>query len=76
MKMITIVAAIRTTGQISVSGPMSSDIQGLLITIHLHGGDPFYVIRCFLMFLCGSALANASQACPLQGTECWFVVAS
>jgi len=55
---------------------MSSDIQGLLITIHLHGGDPFYVIRCFLMFLYGSALANASQACPLQGTECWFVVAS
>ena len=32
MKMITIVAAIRTTGQISVSGPMSSDLQGLLIT--------------------------------------------
>ncbi len=76
MKMITIVAAIRTTGQISVSGPMSSDIQGLLITIHLHGGDPYYMIRCFLMFLCGSALANAFQACSLHRAECWFVVAS
>jgi sulfatase maturation enzyme AslB (radical SAM superfamily) len=62
MKMITIVAAIRTTGQISVSGPMSSDIQGLLITIHWHGGDPFLCDPLFFNVSLWQCLANASQA--------------
>jgi sulfatase maturation enzyme AslB (radical SAM superfamily) len=41
---------------------MSSDIQGLLITIHWHGGDPFLCDPLFFNVSLWQCLANASQA--------------